>query len=436
MLLAVVGFVSIAVMMYLLLKGKALPLTGFTVVPLVAAVCCGFGFTEIMDFITTGVSSTWATAVLFIFSIAYFGLMNDVGLFDKMVEKLVKVAGNNVMAVTLVTGVVAVIGHLDGSATTTYIITIGALLPLYQKMRLRPLVLLLICGAATGVMNLVPWGGPTARVAAVTGIDGNLLWHAMIPMQIFGLVAVFVVAAIFGVIEKKRLAREGNLGDGAALAAQAEKEVDPEVQALKRPKLFWFNLILTLVLLVVLCTVKIALYIPFLVATVIALLVNYPDLKIQNSRIAAHGASAIPLSATLIAAGIFLGVYVNSGMIEAMASTLINIVPGALQPYLHIIVGALGAPIGMTMGPDPYYYGIMPLIGEVVAQYGVPLEEVGYAMLIGENAALACSPCVPANYVALGLSGIALKDHAKFSFLWLWGISLAMLAFAMVTGLI
>ena len=124
-MLAVVGFVSIAVMMYLLLKGKALPLTAFTVVPLVAAVCCGFGFTEIMDFITTGVSSTWATAVLFIFSITYFGLMNDVGLFDKMVENLVKVAGNNVMAVTLVTGVVAVIGHLDGSATTTYIITRG-----------------------------------------------------------------------------------------------------------------------------------------------------------------------------------------------------------------------------------------------------------------------------------------------------------------------
>ena len=123
-------------------------------------------------------------------------------------------------------------------------------------------------------------------------------------------------------------------------------------------------------------------------------------------------------------------------MIEAMASVLIQIVPGFLQPYLHIIVGALGAPIGMAMGPDPYYYGIMPLIGEVVAPYGVSLEQVGYAMLIGENAALAASPCVPATFLAIGLAGVELKVHIKFSFLWLWGISLLMLVFAVFTGIV
>jgi len=434
-MLAIIGFVSIAIMMYLLLKGKTLPITAFVVVPLAAAVCCGFGFGEIQEFITKGVASTWATAVLFIFSIAYFGLMNDVGLFDKLIGNLVKISGTNVMTMTIITGIIAVIGHLDGSATTTYIITIGALLPLYRKLNMRPLVLLLICGAATGVCNLVPWGGPTARVASVTGIDGNVLWKAMIPMQVMGLAAVFVIAAIFGTIEKKRLTREGKLVTNAAQVA-VEEETDPEVLALKRPKLFWFNLILTVALLVVLATVKIALYIPFLVATVLALVVNYPDTKIQNNRLAAHGASAIPLSATIIAAGIFLGVYVNSGMIEAMATVLINIVPGILQPYLHIIVGALGAPIGLTMGPDPYYYGIMPLIGQVVGQYGVPLERVGYAMLIGENASLACSPALAPTFLAIGLAGVELKDHIKFSFLWLWGLSLLMLVFAVIVGIV
>ena len=166
-MLAIVGFISIAVMMFFLLKGKMLPITAFVVFPLCASILAGFSSGEIIDFVTKGIGSTWSTAVLFLFSIAYFGLMNDVGLFDKLVTNLVRISGTNIMMVMLVTGFIAVVGHLDGSATTTYIITIGALLPLYQKLNLRPVVLLLICGAATGVMNLVPWGGPTARVAAV-----------------------------------------------------------------------------------------------------------------------------------------------------------------------------------------------------------------------------------------------------------------------------
>ena len=435
-MLAIVGFISIAVMMFFLLKGKMLPITAFVVFPLCASILAGFSSGEIIDFVTKGIGSTWSTAVLFLFSIAYFGLMNDVGLFDKLVTNLVRISGTNIMMVMLVTGFIAVVGHLDGSATTTYIITIGALLPLYQKLNLRPVVLLLICGAATGVMNLVPWGGPTARVAAVTGIDGNLLWHTMVPMQIFGLVAVFAVAVIMGLTEKRRLTTAGTLVtqlDDTTVEIPGEAEGDA---SLKRPKLFYFNLLLTLAVIIVLTVFKVNAYLVFLIATVLALLINYPNPKDQLKRLEAHGASAVPLSATLIAAGVFLGVYVNSGMIEAMASVLIQIVPGFLQPYLHIIVGALGAPIGMAMGPDPYYYGIMPLIGEVVAPYGVSLEQVGYAMLIGENAALAASPCVPATFLAIGLAGVELKDHIKFSFLWLWGISLLMLVFAVFTGIV
>lgn len=434
-MLAFIGFTTIALIMYFLLKGKALPITTFVLLPIVAAVVAGFGFQEIIDFMGKGVGTTWSTAVLFIFSIAYFSLMSDAGMFDKLVDKLVKISGSNITMLMLTTGIIAVIGHLDGSATTTYLITIPTMLPIYKRLQVRPTILLLLCGAATGVMNLVPWGGPTARVSSVTGIDGSLLWRAMIPMQVLGLLAVFALAVYFGGVEKKRLAREGVVL-GSDFAGAVDAALSKEGEGLKRPKLLAFNLLLTLGVLVVLCTIKVPAYLVFLVAFVIAMMVNYPDTKLQTNRIQTYGASAIPLSATLIGAGIFLGVFVNSGMIEAMSGVLIGLIPGSMQQYLHIIVGALGAPIGMTMGPDPYYYGIMPLVGNVVAQFGVPLEQVGYAMLIGENAALAVSPAIPVTFLAIGLAGVELKEHIKFSFLWLWGISLVMLAFAVVTGLI
>lgn len=110
-----------------------------------------------------------------------------------------------------------------------------------------------------------------------------------------------------------------------------------------------------------------------------------------------------------------------------MAQVLIGILPKFMVKYLYIIMGILGGPIGLIMGPDPYYYAVMPLVIETVAPYGITAAQVAKAMLIGENVVLSVSPCVPANYLAFGISGIDLNDHMKFSFKWEWLVSILML---------
>ena len=57
-------------------------------------------------------AKTWSTAVLFIFSIVYFSMMGDMGLFDPMVNWLVKKAGDNIVMVTVATACIAVISYL------------------------------------------------------------------------------------------------------------------------------------------------------------------------------------------------------------------------------------------------------------------------------------------------------------------------------------
>lgn len=162
-MLALVGFLIIIVMMLLIFRSKALPAFCFAVLPIIGALICGFSLADISDFIGKGVGSTWQTAILFIFSVTYFGIMNDAGLFDKLVDGLVKKAGKNITLILIFTSIIAMIGHIDGAAATTYLITIPTMLPIYKKMHIRPTVLLLLCGSATGIMNLVPWGGPTIR---------------------------------------------------------------------------------------------------------------------------------------------------------------------------------------------------------------------------------------------------------------------------------
>ena len=432
-MLPLVGYLIILIMMLLIFKSKALPAFCFAVLPIIGALICGFNLAEITEFIDKGLSTTWKTAVLFIFSVTYFGIMNDVGLFDKLVDVLVKMAGNNITLILVFTSIIAMIGHIDGAAATTYLITIPTMLPIYKKMKIKPVILLLICGAATGIMNLVPWGGPTIRAATTANIDATVLWVKMIPMQIFGLVVVIAMAFFLGWKEARRIAALGVDEDGVETS---DAVVEQQDISLKRPKLMWFNLLFTVVLVIALVTAVLPIHVVFMLGTIIVLAVNYPDPQLQQKRIQAHAPSSIMLTVTLLCAGIFLGVMTQSGMVLEMSKVLINALPVSLQRYLHYIVGALGAPLGMVLGPDPYYYGIMPIIGEIVAPFGVSLETVGHAMLIGENVALSVSPVVPPTFLAIGLAGVELKEHIRYSFVPLWALSIVMMIFAVVIGII
>lgn len=435
MYLAIIGFAMVAVIVALLLKGKMSPIVVLITIPTIAALLAGFGISDIGKFIVDGVKTTQNNAVLFIFSITYFGIMTDVGLFDILVGKLVKKAGNNVIAITVVTAIIAIMAHLDGSTACTVLITIPSMYPIYKRMNIRPYVLLLLTASAMGVMNLLPWGGPTARAATVLGMDANDLWLKLIPIQIVGVVVTLTLAVIMGIIEKKRGAGL-NAGSSDTVEPAAAAEADKKAEELKRPKLLWFNGLLTIGIIVSLVLNVVSSYVVFMMGTCIALIVNYPSLKAQDARFKAHAASALSIATTMLAAGAMVGVMEGTDMLSAMANVLISFIPEALGQYIHVIFGIFALPMGMMIGTDAYFYGIMPLIIEVGTKYGVTALNTAMTMIIGKNVALMISPLVPATFLAIGLVDVELKDHIRFSFKWLFGISLVMLLAGFLLGVI
>ena len=432
-MLAIIGFLMVAVIIYCLLQSKATPAPIFIVTPIVAAVAAGASFQEIAKFIQSGVAITMPIAVLFIFSIIYFSVMSDVGLFDPFVNFLVKKAGSNVVAVTIATALVATIAHLDGALASTLLITIPAMLPIYKKLNMRPVVLLVIIGAAMSIMNLLPWGGPVARTAAITKTDITLLWHSLIPLQVVGLVIVVAFAAFMGMLEKKRGA--GYVSDAAGADAQ-DAVVDPKVEALKRPKLLWFNTLLTAAVIGLLCFTKIPLYAAFMVGLALALIVNYPKIEDQNGRIKAHSANALGMASILLASGIFLGVLSGTKMLTAMANALIAIIPDFMGPYLHLVMGALAVPIGMLLGTDSFFFGLVPLAMGVGSKYGIDPSNMANAMLIGKNFGVLTTPHAATTFLGIGLAGVELKEHLKFCTPWLWALSLVSLLAAIILGIV
>lgn len=430
-MVAIVGFVMIIAIVALLLKGKMSPIVVLAVVPTVAALILGFNPVDVAGFIKAGISTTTSNGILFIFSVIYFGVMGDTGLFDVIVQKLVKLAGNNVIAVTVATAIIATIAHLDGTTATTVLITIPALYPVYKKMNIDPKILLCLTGACMGVMNLLPWGGPVARAATVLSMDANDLWHIMIPVQLLGLVFNIVVAVLLGMMAVKKGA-----GQGKGEIIEVDEKAQQEEAALRRPKLLIFNLLLTVALLAVLSSGIVTSYVAFLLALAIALAVNYPDLKLQDKLIKKHAPAALIISATLFSAGAMVGIFDGTGMLTEMANVIIAIIPGFLGRFLHIIFGILALPLGLCIGTDAYFYGIMPLVIEVGNTYGIASLSTACAMIIGKNLALMVSPLVPATYLAIGLTNTDLKDHMKFSIPIYWLVSVCMLVIAVIIGVV
>lgn len=439
-MLGVIGFLTIGMVIFLLFKNFTIPSLAFITASTITAVILvstgTFTISEVGEFIELGVAGTSPTACLFLFSVLFFGIMTDAGMFDKIINALVKKVGDSVVGVAVMTCFIAMIGHLDGGGASTFLITIPAMLPIYKRLHMRPTTLMLICVTAMGVMNLLPWGGPTMRAASVIGIEPSVLWRKLMPMQAVGLVVALLTAVIWGKIEVRRGAGvRGKLATNAGNGyGDLEEEYTKEDKnnELERPKNFLVNVILTLSVILSLVFVKVPAYLIFMVGCSLAIFINYPNVKLQSKIIKRHSGPAIMMASTLFAAGVFLGMLEESGLMEHMATILASMLPEALGPFLPILIGVLSVPLTLVFCTDAYFYGLLPVLISLGNAFGVDPVQTAISMVVCRNCATFISPVVPATFLGIGLAGVEIKDHIKNSFFWVWGVS----GICLLTGLL
>lgn len=441
-MLSLMGFITVAVILALLLTNRVAAVVALAGVPVLTALVAGFSPTEIGEFVTGGLGGVVGVVAMFVFAIVYFGLMRDAGMFDPIIRRIVAFAGNAPVTVCLATATLAMAAHLDGAGATTFLITIPAMLPLFDRLGMSRLVLTTCVGLGAGVMNLVPWGGPTARAAATSDVPANELWTPLIPAQLAGMVAVLVIAWFLGRRETRRLAVTPADASGVEDAPATDVRPDalsltPEEQQLRRPRLFWVNVALTVAVIAALVSAAATPELIFLIAVVVALLINYPGLKVQTDRIEAHAKGAMLMATTLIAAGVFLGILEGSGMIEAMAKTAAGALPDGAAPALPVLVAVLAVPLSLVFGPDPYYFGVLPVLISVGELHGIAAADIAQASILGEETVgFPISPLTGSFYLLVGLAGVDIGKHIRHLIGWAWLVSLVMLAVALVTGVV
>ncbi|MEU1807132.1 citrate:proton symporter [Streptomyces sp. NPDC019937] len=480
-MLTILGFVMIATFLVLIMMKKMSPMGALVLIPALFCVLVGKG-AHLGDYVLDGVGDLAPTAAMLMFAIIYFGVMIDVGLFDPIVRVILRFCKADPMRVVVGTAVLAAIVSLDGDGSTTFMITVSAMVPLYRKLKMSLVVMTGVAAMANGVMNTLPWGGPTARAAAALKVDASDIFVPMIPALAVGLLFVFALSYGLGLRERKRLGvltldevtegdpetvlvgagagagaeggkgtgkrvglgkRTGGAGGGTDAEAPASgpaegddefKGLDPN-RATLRPKLYWFNAALTVTLLALMITETLDIPVLFLLAAAVALTVNFPRIADQKARIAAHAENVVNVSGMVFAAAVFTGVLTGTGMVEHMARWLVDGVPDAMGPQMGLVTGVLSIPLTYFMSNDGFYFGIVPILAEAGHAHGVGALEIARASLVGQALHMS-SPLVPAVYVLVGMAKVEFGDHTRFTVKWAVLTSLVVLAAGLAFGII
>ncbi|WP_181779296.1 CitMHS family transporter [Pseudonocardia pini] len=438
-MVAALGFATILTFLALTMFVRRVSVpVALILVPVVFAVAGGWAG-DMGEMIGDGLLKVAPVAIMIAFAVLYFSLMVDVGLFDPVIRRVLRWAGGSPTKVAVGTAVITLLVALDGDGTSTFLITVTALLPIYRRIGMRPVVMTGIIALAAGMMNIIPWGGPTARaMAALDMTSGDLFIPLLVPMAA-GAVWVIAVAWFLGRREARRIGTlsldEPAGGRGPEAVGGVVTDASPTIRV--RPVVRVFNVVLTLVLLVILLLQLVPLEVAFAVAFALALIVNLPHWSDQQELMQRHGGNVVMVVMMVLAAGVLTGILTGTGMITAIAETLVSWVPDSAAGALPVITALTSMPLSMVMTADAYYFGVVPVLAETAASFGGDPAEIGRAALLGNGTTgFPVSPLAAATFILLGLSNVELQRHQRYIFGWAFGTTVVMTVAALATGAI
>jgi CitMHS family citrate-Mg2+:H+ or citrate-Ca2+:H+ symporter len=433
MLLTLLAYGMVIVFMTLIMTKKLSPLTALILVPIAFGVAGGFA-PQLGEMMVAGITKLAPTGVMLMFAILYFAIMLDAGLFEPFVQRLIALVHGDPMKVVVGSAALALLVSLDGDGSTTYMITTAAMLPLFRRLGMRPLVLACVTMLAGGVMNILPWGGPTARAASALSIDVSTVFVPMIPALVVGVCWVLYVAYRLGLSERRRLAATG-AGSSANAQVLLEELANPDIgedTQHRRPDRLLVNALLTAALLVALIAAVLPLPVIFMIGFAVAMLLNYPTIDEQKALLSRHAGNVLAVVGLIFAAGIFTGILSGTKMVDAMADSVIRLVPPVLGPYLAIVTGVLSIPFTFFISNDAFYFGVLPILAKAGQAYGISAAEMARASLIGQPVHL-LSPLVPSTFLLVGLVGVDFDDHQRYTLKWALGSAAVLLLAGLVT---
>ncbi|WP_163116843.1 citrate:proton symporter [Bacillus subtilis] len=435
-MLTILGFSMVTVFTILIMTKKVSPIVALTITPVVFALIGGFG-KDIGDMILEGIQTVASSAALLLFAILFFGILIDAGLFDPLIEKILSIVKGDPVKIAIGSAVLAMLIALDGDGTTTYMITVSAMLPLYKRIGMNPMVMATLAMLSLSIVSgMTPWGGPATRAISVLGLDPSDFFVPLLPTMLGGIACVIFLAFLMGRKERNRIGIvQLEPRHITKDSSQSYMAATLESEQLKRPRLIYLNLFLVISIMVFIVLGTKHPSVLFLIGFVLALTINYPNVKMQKERIAEHSGNAITVVLLVFSAGVFAGILSGTKMVDAIAGSLVSIIPSSMGEFFSIIVALTSIPFTFVLSNDAYYFGMVPIFAEAASAYGIEPVEIARASIMGQPVHL-MSPLVASTLLLVSMLKIDLGSFQRFAVKWAVITSLVITLLAIITGAI
>lgn len=428
-MLALLGLAMVVVFTVLIMTKRLSPIVALTVVPIVFALFGGFG-DGLGKMMLDGLKMVAPSAALLLFAILFFGILIDAGLFDPLIRRILKVVNGDPVKIAMGTALLSLLVALDGDGTTTYMITCAAMLPLYRRIGMNPMVLAILAMLSLSIMSgMSPWGGPATRAIAVLGLDAGEFFVPLLPTVIGGAAWVVFTAWMLGRGERKRVGSVVLQSGGSN--CYIEEILGDSTH--KRPRLAWLNLLLVAAVMVALVMGVMHSAVLFLIGFVVALMINYPHLEQQKERVLAHAGNAMTVVLLVFSAGVFAGIFSGTKMVDALAQGLVDMIPPEWGTLFPLVVAITSMPLTFVLSNDAYYFGVVPILANAAAAYGIDSLEIARASVLGQPVHL-MSPLVASTLLLVGMVDRDIGEFQKAAFKWAVLTSLVITALALLTG--
>jgi CitMHS family citrate-Mg2+:H+ or citrate-Ca2+:H+ symporter len=103
--------------------------------------------------------------------------------------------------------------------------------------------------------------------------------------------------------------------------------------------------------------------------------------------------------------------------------------------HLPFLLGLVSMPLSLLFDPDSFYLGALPIVAQVGSTLGVPPIQIAQAALLGQmTTGFPISPLTPATFLVVGLTGIELAEHQRFTGPYLFAASVIMTIVCVLLG--
>ena len=425
----IITLLMFLIIIVLLLKGVSSPGVIFTGVPIIAALLMGFAPKEINGFIGKGLQSISGTIFLMVFAVLFFGMLHDAGVFKSLIKFVTKFLKNSVPSTIFTAQIISMLTQLDSSGATTALCTIPSMRPIFERQHIRVEALLLVESLGSGILLLLPYMPGFVENTAYVNLDVYEAYNYMKPVLIFSIIAFLLMCIPISFVEIRHGA---GMSEAEFLAVKADLNQSVEFPFGK--KVAVFDGVFTLILIALILAGILPTNLAFGIGFVILLFVNYPKAKDQGEYIKRNAPVAFNMAFTMLGVGVLVGINSATGAMNDLANLIVNNLPSGSIGWVLPVFCIFSLPLSMVFG-NAKGSVIVPALVAVLANTGLSTVQVMPATWAAGMVAANLSLFNASPYLALGLAGVEMKDHLKYSFFPAWGFSILIVIFMMVTGI-